>query len=240
MPQKVKQEKINQIKELKKSGYTHNEICKITKSSKRTVTKICAENVYIKYPEIKIPKSIKETQYPGYYIGVDGKAYREPGKRDRNAKLNEYGLIPLNTHLRGNTSHTKYQYPSINITLRDENGNFLRQKKVNIHRLVAETFIPNPNNYLEVDHVDRNKHNNSTSNLRWVSRVENMAWNAKSFKITCTKSGEVYIGINLMQWIKENWKWISQRTKMKKEKDFWCKLRYRKKHCGFLYEEFES
>ncbi|MBM3208340.1 MAG: HNH endonuclease [Chlamydiae bacterium] len=129
--------------------------------------------VYEEYPEIKIPEGIKETQYPGYYIGVDGKAYRAPGKNDRNTKLNEYGLIPLNTHLRGNPAHKKYQYPSINITLRDENGNFLRQKKANIHRLVAETFIPNPHNYDSVDHKDRNKMNNHVSNLRWCSIEDN-------------------------------------------------------------------
>ena len=124
------------------------------------------------FPPVKIPDSIRETQYPGYYIGVDGKAYREPGKYDRK-ELNEYGLIPLNTHLRGNPSHKKYQYPSINVTLRDKSGKFLRQKKVNIHRLVAETFIPNPHNYDSVDHKDRNKHNNHVSNLEWCSIEDN-------------------------------------------------------------------
>jgi hypothetical protein len=178
MPQKVNQEKIKNIITLKKSGYSYDEICKVTKSSKKTVTKVCNEHLY-KLPFlnsfIKIPDSIRETQYPGYYIGVDGKAYREPGKNDRNAELNEYGLMPLNTHLRGNPSHKKYQYPSINVTLRDENGKFLRQKKVNIHRLVAETFIPNPHNYDSIDHKDRNKMNNHVSNLKWCSIEENKA-----------------------------------------------------------------
>jgi hypothetical protein len=32
------------------------------------------------YPPIKIPKNMRETQYPGYYITEDGKAYRKPGK----------------------------------------------------------------------------------------------------------------------------------------------------------------
>lgn len=126
-----------------------------------------------KFPPIKIPENIKETQYPGYYIGMDGKAYRAPGLQDRYTELNQYGLIPLNTHLRGNPLHQKYQYPSINVTLRDENGKFLRQKKVNIHRLVAETFIPNPHNYDSVEHKDRDKTNNNVSNLEWMSIEEN-------------------------------------------------------------------
>ena len=45
--------------------------------------------------------------------------------------------------------------------------------KKNIHRLVAEHYIPNPHNYKEVDHIDRDKTNNSISNLRWVNHSMN-------------------------------------------------------------------
>lgn len=43
-----------------------------------------------------------------------------------------------------------------------------------IHRLVAEAFIPNPENKREVDHCDGNINNNSAVNLRWATPTENM------------------------------------------------------------------
>ena len=47
-------------------------------------------------------------------------------------------------------------------------------KTINIHRLVAQTFIQNPNNLTEVNHKDEDKTNNSVDNLEWCDRKYNL------------------------------------------------------------------
>lgn len=48
------------------------------------------------------------------------------------------------------------------------------EKHKSIHRLVAENFIPNPNNLPVVDHIDNNPFNNCVENLQWLTQKENI------------------------------------------------------------------
>jgi hypothetical protein len=51
------------------------------------------------------------------------------------------------------------------------NGN---KKRLYVHKLVAQAYLPNPDNKPMVDHRDQQKHNNHKRNLRWVTNQENM------------------------------------------------------------------
>ncbi len=55
-------------------------------------------------------------------------------------------------------------------------------KYYSIHRLVAEAFIPNPNNLPCVNHKDCNPQNNEVSNLEWISYKENNSYKNHNLK----------------------------------------------------------
>lgn len=48
-----------------------------------------------------------------------------------------------------------------------------KRKKYYVHRLVASTYLDNPENLPEVNHKDGNKQNNNVANLEWCTRSEN-------------------------------------------------------------------
>lgn len=52
-------------------------------------------------------------------------------------------------------------------------GSNNQQRVANIHRLVAYAFIPNPNNYPQINHKDENPSNNNVNNLEWCTSYYN-------------------------------------------------------------------
>ncbi len=71
-----------------------------------------------------------------------------------------------------------------------QKGDVIRTKTV--HRLLAQAFIPNPDNLPEVDHRDRDKMNNSLDNLRWVSKKVNNVNSGKAVEVHWIGGPEVY------------------------------------------------
>ena len=79
------------------------------------------------------------------------------------------------------------------------------QKHGYIHRLVAEAFIPNPDNLRDVNHRDGNKQNNRKSNLEWRTHAENIIYSITWFgkprstrakkAVQCVETGLVYSSV---------------------------------------------
>lgn len=68
-----------------------------------------------------------------------------------------------------------------------------------VHRLVAESYIPNPNNYETVDHIDNDKSNNCINNLQWMERTDNLIKSRpekNKIIIRCIETGEKFESLN--------------------------------------------
>ena len=87
--------------------------------------------------------------YANYTIQPDGTIYSKSHKKNVKQFLNDKGYLRVQLYKECNRRY------------------FL------IHRLVAGHFIPNPNNYTQVDHINHIKTDNNVSNLRWVTQREN-------------------------------------------------------------------
>jgi len=59
-----------------------------------------------------------------------------------------------------------------------------KRKNVYVHRLIAELFIPNPNNEKYVMHIDDCKEHNNVDNLMWVTQKANCNWSDHNLKLS--------------------------------------------------------
>lgn len=64
------------------------------------------------------------------------------------------------------------------------NGN---KKKYLVYRLLAKAFVPNPNNYNEVNHIDENPMNNSLDNLEWCTHRYNINHGTRTSRASMAK-----------------------------------------------------
>ena len=83
-----------------------------------------------------------------------------------------------------------------------DNGGYLqvilskdgKPKLYSVHRLVAETYLDNPDNLPQVNHKDEDKANNCINNLEWCTAAYNTNYsNAK--KVICIETNEVFDSI---------------------------------------------
>lgn len=55
-----------------------------------------------------------------------------------------------------------------------------KRKMFYVHRLVATAFLPNPNGFTEINHIDEDKTNNVVDNIEWASRWYNMNYGTRT------------------------------------------------------------
>lgn len=81
------------------------------------------------------------------------------------------------------------------------------QKALFLHRLIGQAFVPNPNNYPEINHKDENKQNNSLSNLEWCTHKYNSNYGTRVNRMATTNYEPVIQytkdGTEVARWIKQ-------------------------------------
>lgn len=98
---------------------------------------------------------------------LDGEKWKDIEGLDGRYQISNKGRLYnkiVHRIMYGTVSHG-YRY----VKLLDDLGKYHRCA---IHRLVAQAFIPNPENKPQVDHIDSNPQNNDVTNLRWVNSEE--------------------------------------------------------------------
>lgn len=91
-----------------------------------------------------------------YEITKDGKVFSKRNGKELKGCVDNAGYRKVSPRINGK----KYQ--------------------LKVHRLVALKYIPNPNNYKQINHIDGNKLNNNINNLEWCTAKHNIAHAHKS------------------------------------------------------------
>lgn len=111
-------------------------------------------------------------------VVIDGEQWHYEVSTDGNVRNTETGRI-----LKHYENEDNYLYVRL-----CNNG---KCKQFYVHRLVGIMFIPNTNNLQEINHIDKNRHNNHVSNLEWTTHGNNIR-HSHNVRIKCVETGQVF------------------------------------------------
>lgn len=120
--------------------------------------------------------------------GYDG--FYEVSNLGRVKSLDRIGIYPdRKVKIKGKILAKRIiNHGYIGVVLYKDNKN----KSISVHRIVAQAFIENPNNYNEVNHINLIKDDNRVENLEWCNRSQNMLHAGANGKLSATKG--MFIG----------------------------------------------
>lgn len=135
-------------------------------------------------------KAFSTKDFPGYYITDNGDVYSRI--EHNNGRIKK---LTLHKNRKGYLVADLYK--------------FKKKYSVSVHRLVAEAFIPNPENKPQVNHKNGIKTDNRVENLEFCTGSENMQ---HSFKVLHRKPSKAWLGkkgkdffkVKIVQQIKDN------------------------------------
>lgn len=130
-------------------------------------------------------QSIVDTDHIGNFTELPGELWLPVRGSDckyyvsdmgRVLTMNQYGhgkIALLKAYQTGKSARIGCGYLQVKLYL--ESG----KRAVKVHRLVAEHFIPNPDNLPQVNHINENQLDNRVSNLEWVTNTNNRRWSSR-------------------------------------------------------------
>ena len=133
-------------------------------------------------------------EHKGYFITEDGEVWSYWRNRGREG----WGIVldkepkkrRFNNHIKG----------YLTVWIKTDQG----QKLKKVHRLVAETYIPNPNCLPQVNHIDGIKTNNNVRNLEWCDNQRNTELALAKVHQLVTPTGEMIEVFNLGKFCREH------------------------------------